>query len=141
MRQISLDGDWELTHFVEGSTSVRHPDDLARAGGETLPARVPGNVELDLQRAGRLPDPFYGDNVHLLRPLEFHEWWYRRRFAAPEHSPGQRAVLCFGGLDCIATIWVNGQEVGWAENMLIEHRFDVTGILRPGDENEVVVRL
>jgi beta-mannosidase len=141
MRQISLDGDWELTHLLEGSTPVLHPDDLSRAGGETLPARVPGNVELDLQRAGRLPDPFYGDNVHQLRSLECHEWWYRRRFVAPELSPGQRAVLCFGGLDCIATVWVNGEEVGRAANMLIEHRFDVTGILRPGEENEVVVRL
>lgn len=141
MIRTSLDGDWELTHFPEGSAAVAHPDDLPRAAAETVAARVPGNVELDLQRAGRLPDLFQGDNVHQLRPLEFHEWWYRRSFEGPRLAPGQRAELVFGGLDCFATVWLNGEDVGRAENMLIEHRFDVTGLLRQGAENDLVVRL
>ncbi|NLC56301.1 MAG: glycoside hydrolase family 2 [Armatimonadetes bacterium] len=141
MTRLLLDGNWTLTHFREGSAAVAHPDELDRVGAETLAAQVPGNVELDLVRAGVLPDPFYGDNVHQLRPLEFHEWWYRRSFQAPELAPGQRAELVFEGLDCLATIWLNGVEVGRADNMLVAHRFDVTAALKPGAENALAVRL
>ena len=141
MNRISLDGEWTLVHFPEGSVPVTHPGHLPRAGAAVLPALVPGNVELDLMRAGELPDIYVADNVHLLRPLEYHEWWYRRAFEAPGVAPGQRVDLVFEGLDCLATVWVNGVEVGRAENMFISHRFDVTRLLRAGTGNEVVVRL
>jgi beta-mannosidase len=45
------------------------------------------------------------------------------------------------GLDCIATVWLNGTEVGQAANMLVAQRFDVTPALRPGRMNEIVVRI
>jgi len=141
MTRISLDGDWTLTHFLEGSRSVDHPDQLPADEGMTLAAQVPGNVEIDLMRAGVLPDIYHGDNVHLLRPYEFHEWWYRRSFASPSVSCGQRVELVFEGLDCLATVWINGTEIGRTDNMLVSHRFDVTGLLRSDGENELVVRL
>lgn len=141
MIRISLSGDWTLTSFEEGSVRVSHPEELSRLGAEWLPARVPGNVELDLMRAGKLPDVYSGDKVHLLRPFEFHEWWYHRSFEAPAMAEGQRAELVFEGLDCLATLWLNGQEVGRTDNMLIAHRFDVTPLLHQGAENELAVRL
>jgi beta-mannosidase len=47
----------------------------------------------------------------------------------------------FDGLDTIATVWLNGQEVGQSDNMLISHRFDITDQLRHDGENALVVRL
>lgn len=140
-QMLSLDGQWELAHFLEGSQPVAGPAQLNAAGLKWIPAQVPGNVELDLVRAGELPDPFFGDNVHQLRPLEFHEWWYRRTFAGPEVWPSAPMILVFEGLDCFATVWVNGTEVGRADNMFVEQRFDVSGLLHPGEGNEIVVRL
>ena len=52
----------------------------------------------------------------------------------------RRHDLVFAGLDTLATVWLNGVEVGRSANMLIEHRFDVTDALRPGT-NRIVVRL
>jgi len=141
MTHISLDGEWQLVYFPEGERQIAHPDDLVGAGLPSIPARVPGNVELDLQRAGVIPDPFYADNIHRLRPFEFYEWWYTREFTVPDAAAGQRWDLVFAGLDTVATIWVNGIEVGRAANMLIEHRFDVTDALRPGETNRITVRL
>ncbi|HEX3000052.1 MAG TPA: glycoside hydrolase family 2 [Armatimonadota bacterium] len=141
MKRISLDGEWTLAHFQEGSAVVAGPEELAQAGLQTLPAQVPGNVELDLMRAGVLPDIYHGDAVHQLRPFEFHEWWYQRSFTAPAVAPGERVELVFEGLDCLATVWLNGQEVGRAANMFIAHRFDVTSVLRPGEANTLTVRL
>lgn len=141
MTHIPLDGDWQLVHFPEAERQVAHPDDLASVGMTPIPARVPGNVELDLMRAGALPDPFYGDNIRRLQPYESHEWWYTREFVIPKQAAGQHWDLVFAGLDTLATVWVNGIEVGRAANMLIEHRFDVTQVLKAGELNRVAVRL
>jgi beta-mannosidase len=138
---LSLDGDWRLYHFPKGDPQVSHPDELAARGLPHLPARVPGNVELDLQRAGALPEPFYADNMRLLRDLEDHEWWLLREFELPTGAAGRDWDLVFEGLDTFATVWVNGAEVGRADNMFIEHRFDVSGALKPGAPNRIAVRL
>ncbi len=142
MHRISLDGDWQLAFAPENQFHLEGPDALDAAGMETIPARVPGNVELDLVRAGLLPEPFYADHIRQLRALEFNEWWYTRDITLPEvDRPDSLGWdLIFAGLDTLATVWVNGVEVGQADNALIPHRFDVTGALRPG-VNRIVVRL
>jgi beta-mannosidase len=138
--RVDLDGDWTLAYFPEGKLQDAHPDELMREGIVRLPARVPGNVELDLQRAGIIPDPFYADNIRRLLPLELCEWWYTREFDVPPFPPGERWELVFAGLDTFATVWINAVEVGRSANMLVEHRFDATDALRPGP-NRIAVRL
>jgi beta-mannosidase len=146
--RISLNGDWQLAFFPEVESPIEHPDDLAAHAEQAIPARVPGNVELDLQRAGVIPEPFYAGNIRLLRPYEFYEWWYTKTFEVPPQTfevsetskVSRRHDLAFAGLDTLATVWLNGVEVGRSANALIEHRFDVTDALCPG-VNRVVVRL
>jgi len=138
-RNLSLDGEWSLTHFLEGTQYAASPTELAALKLPVIPAVVPGNVELDLVRAGELPEPFYGMNTTLLRPFEFHEWWYRREFVSPDYPA---AELVFEGLDCFATVWLNGQLLGTSANAMIAHRFDVTvALAAAGKTNELVVRL
>jgi beta-mannosidase len=139
--RLDLGGDWRLYHFAEGAHPISHPDDLRTAGLASIPAHVPGNVELDMQASGALPDPFYAANMRALRPLEGHEWWYVRDFDLAQSASRQKWDIVFAGLDTLATVWVNGVEVGQAANMLIEHRFDVTAALRFGQPNDVTVRL
>jgi beta-mannosidase len=141
MSSISLDGEWLLYHYEHGTLEIETPADLLASGLVPIPARVPGNVELDLQRAGALPDPFVGANIRLLRPFEFHDWWYRREFDLPAEYAGQRVELVCEGLDTFATIWVNGQEAGVSLNMLTSHRYEVTNLLQAGQANEIVIRL
>ena len=141
MTRTLLDGQWQLTFFPEGEKTISHPDDLASADLRIIPAQVPGNVELDLERAGILPEIFYGTNIRLLRPYEFCEWWYYRDFTPPAGGAGQPYELVFAGLDTLATVWLNGVQVGEAANALIEHRFDATAALRTDDINRLVVRL
>lgn len=140
MRDFSLDGGWRLYYFPEDSLPVAHPDALADSGAPWVDAVVPGNVELDLARAGLLPDPLTGGNIRLLRPLEFCEWWYVRDFELPEDEDGEWDLV-FEGLDTLAAVWVNGVAAGGADNMLIPHAFDVTRLLRFGEVNTVAVRI
>ena len=142
VRAVSLDGAWTLRYGRQTSDAPADPAGLASSSFQTVPATVPGNVELDLMAAGRLPELYVGNNIYLVHELETYRWFYQRTFATPVHSAGERVELVFGGIDCIATVFVNGQKVGEARNMLIPHRFDVTALLRPaGQDNELVVRI
>lgn len=124
MTSQSLNGVWQLR----------------QAGSdEWLPAQVPGGVHTDLMAAGRIADPFLGDEELRAQWVAERDWEYRRHFvvdasvAAEEHL-----ALVFDGLDTLADVRLNGAPVGSADNMFREWRWDVTGRLLAGD-NEVTV--
>jgi beta-mannosidase len=141
-RHVSLNGKWKLFYFPEGKYLITRPDQLVSQGLTPIEARVPGNVELDLGRKGELPeDLVYGDNILKLKPYELYEWWYQRDFPTPAGIAGQQVELRFGGVDCLATYWLNGKELGETANALIEQSFDVTGKLNASGRNTLTVRL
>ena len=136
---LDLSGEWQFA-YTEGA-----PDgdcctaaDIARAGLKLLPCHVPGNFELDLHANGIVGDPFVGMNIAELIWCEKCHVWYTRRFEAADRN-GCDAELLFEGLDCFGDVYLNGELIGQTDNMLIEHRFDVTGKLR--GENELVVHI
>ena len=45
-----------------------------------LPATVPGGVHTDLMAAGRIPDPFVGDNEVRVAWVAESDWEYRRGY-------------------------------------------------------------
>ncbi|MBM7565290.1 glycoside hydrolase family 2 protein [Paenibacillus sacheonensis] len=142
MRTIGLNGEWSLFYYPQEERRIQHPNELAVSGLQPIACSVPGNVELDLQAAGELPDPRIGGNIGLLRRYETHEWWYQRRFTGDEEAAaGAKTELLFHGVDCFATYWLDGNELGRSENQFIEHRFDITGMLEPGREHVLTVRL
>jgi beta-mannosidase len=132
MKKISLNGDYILRFADE----QKNPSGLE--GMQSIPAKVPGNVEIDLMNAGILPDIYFGNNVKLLRKYEFYRWRYEKTFTAPKLEEGQRAFLHFGGVDCIASYELNGNKFAESDNALIDHRFDVTDLLVEG-ENHLAV--
>ena len=97
------------------------------------PAVVPGCVHTDLLRNKRIPDPFWGDNEQRLRWIENENWIYRCEFrAGGELLAHQHVELVFEGVDTLATIRLNGQEVGRTENMFVGYRFGIRRFLRDG---------
>ena len=116
--ESSLDGAWSLKFFPQGPEAVTTPAQADAAEGVTIPATVPGNVEIDLQAAGLIADPMVGRNIYLLRKWEGYQWCYRKTFTAPSVKPGQRSILSFGGVDTFAEIWLNGQKVGSGSVMI-----------------------
>ena len=140
--RISLDGKWQLFYFPQGKYKITHPDQLRSQGLTPIEASVPGNVELDLSAKGELPpDLFFADNLAKLKPYELYEWWYQREFPTPAGASGRRVELLFRGVDCLATYWLNGKELGETADALLEQRFDVTGKLNPAGPNILTVRL
>ncbi len=119
--KISLNGVWRLCY-----------DDTS------IEAQVPGNVELDLQRAGILDEPFYGMNIVEANAFTKDKTFtYTRTFEY--QSKACRQFLVFEGIDCYADLYLNGEFLMFTDNMLIPHRFEVTGKLLDGENTISVV--
>ncbi len=118
MQRLSLNGSWEL---------YRVGDDQAVA------ATVPGCVHTDLLAAGAIEEPFYRDNELRLLWIGETDWLYRRTFEV-EPALLQREVVLLRckGLDTIATITLNGQEIARTDNMFRTWEFDVKPYLQAG---------
>ena len=129
--RLDLNGKWRMSYFdTQRGGRPEHGWDVV----------VPGEVHDSLVTLGLLDEPTTELNCLKARWVEETLWDFRRSFNAPALAPGQRAWLCFGGLDLAATITVNGQEVGRHANAFYPCRVDVTSALLAG-ENSVVVRL
>ncbi|MFN2247349.1 MAG: beta-mannosidase [Candidatus Promineifilaceae bacterium] len=127
MENLTLNGRWQ----------VRRADD---ANEKWLAAAVPGCVHTDLLTAGEIPDPFYGDNELQVMWVGETDWLYRREFEVPEALLDHEHVLLrCEGLDTLATLWLNGREIGRTDNMFRIWELDVKEVLRAG-KNEIEIR-
>ncbi|AEB43350.1 beta-mannosidase [Micromonospora maris AB-18-032] len=130
LRQALHDG-WTLR-------AMSGPQVPPEVDGVTVPATVPGCVHTDLLAAGLIPDPYLDDNETALAWIGHTDWAYETTFDRPSGSH-QRLDLVCAGLDTVATVAVNGVEVGRTENMHRGYRFDVTSLLQPRN-NTLAVR-
>src|SRR5258708_1640470 len=100
----SLDGIWKL-RWADGQRG--RPQYAERDQIDSIryiDAQVPGEIHLDVWRAGWIADPYVGTNCLSARWVEEHYWSYQREFQAPSEALKTRAWLVFDGLDLAATI-------------------------------------
>ncbi len=136
---VDLNGTWRLDAFPQPAGGAIRTVPV-NVPVQTFEAEVPGCCEMDLVKAGLLPDPMVSTNAFAFRAWQGHQWLYTRTFAAPRRAEeGERCVLVFGGIDTLADVFLNGEKIGSPENMLIPHEYDVTGKLKEGAENTVQV--
>jgi hypothetical protein len=67
--------------------------------------------------------------------------WYRRSVYVPDTWKGQRALLFLERPHIETTVWVNGHEVGHQLSLSTPHQYDVTEWLKPGERNQIVMRI
>jgi len=94
-------------------------------------ATVPGHAHRDLQDAGIISDPFYRMQERDVSWVDDSDWVYETDFHV-ETLQTANTYLVFGGLDTIAEIELNGEELGKTDNMFIAHEFYVGNRLRVG---------
>ncbi len=114
--RISLDGPWSFQYDEDASLT---PLNLAAQ-------RV---VSVPMPWQAQFPDLRYKSGVA----------WYVRRFSAPS-AEESAAILHFGAVDYHATVWLNGDCAGAHEGGYLPFEFDVSHLLRSG-ENELIVRV
>ena len=64
--------------------------------------------------------------------------WYRKHFNVPKSWNGKRVNLEFDGVFQVAEIFVNGRRIGEHRGGYTGFTFDITGALKPGDNNVAV---
>lgn len=126
-----LSGAWEL------APELAPADRLGQAWDDAVEAQVPCSVHTALMDAGRIEDPYVGRNDEIAYEEGFRTWWLRRRF---EHT-GNATHLKFHGAFDECDVWLNGEHLGSHRGMFGEFEFEVAGLLRKEEENELVVRL
>jgi beta-galactosidase len=138
----SLNGTWKFRYvdgvdhrplgFERDDYDVSAWDDIAVPGDwEVLGYGVPIYTNSDYLY---VPNPPYVP--HEANPVGS----YRRSFTVPDAWRGMRVVLHFGSVKSAAYVWVNGRAVGYTEGSKTPAEFDVTDVLRPG-ENTVAARV
>lgn len=100
---------------------------------EWNPARVPGSVYDDLQRAGLLPDPYDRDNQAAALEAARFDYEYQASFSLSARDLGHsRLLLRCLGLDTLCTITLNDMQVAQTDDMHRVYEFDVKPLLRVG---------
>jgi beta-mannosidase len=105
--------------------------------GKSIAATVPGEVHTDLLAAGEIPDPFDGDNETRLAWIGRTGWSYRTEFDWVADGNDVQELVA-EGLDTVATVTLNGQEIGRTANQHRSYRFDLAGLL-VAERNELVI--
>jgi len=125
------------------TTEIRpHTVELREIGAEAwLPAEVPGSAQTALLAENKIPDPFVADNELRVQWVAERDWEYRLLFEEHEGlRDADKVMLTFDGLDTLAEVFINGKQIGEADNMFRRYAWDVTEELVEG-ENEVRVLL
>ncbi|MDR2606894.1 MAG: hypothetical protein LBC57_00760, partial [Treponema sp.] len=136
----SLDGTWKLAVIHQADfVKMELPTSYAAVtAAGAIDGTVPGNFEIDLEKAGRIPDPFFGKNMLDMFKYEDCHVFYARKFSYTPQA-GTRPEFVFEGIDTIADIYLNGTFLAHTDNMYVAHRIDGSA-LRDG-ENEIVVHI
>ena len=120
MLKTDLCGEWTLIS----------PD------GKKLRGHVPGCVHTDLFSLHEL---YFDRGADKCAFIEDGDWTYERHFTAEKYPAGAEPVLVFEGLDTYAEIILNGNRLGFTDDMFIKYEFSVDGLLLPG-ENVLTVK-
>ena len=105
-----LDGNW---------TAVN--DDPARP---PLPAVVPGDIITDLQRSGRVPDPYFNNTWRdpgFIAMWNSGTWSYHKKFTVTD-TTARAHLLVFDGIRMGAMITLNGHALGNATDQFLRYR-------------------
>lgn len=128
--RVQLESDWRFREL--NSRGGSEASDL-----DWMPAQVPGNVHLDLMRNGVIADPFQRMHERSCAWVDETDWVYETTF--PVEKPPAHAYLLFHGLDTLAEIFLNGEELARTDNMFVPHEFPVGGKLRAGENTLRVI--
>ena len=101
--------------------------------GKRIPAQVPGDITIDLYKAGLVEDPYYGmnyvDNTWVART----DFTYETELNVTEEMLAMPSIeIIFEGVDIYSDVYVNGKLVGSTENMFLQYRFEIKDFLKLG---------
>ena len=133
-----LNGVWDFKYFDDYHEMERYK------GSDWDRIQVPGNwevqgfgvpiyVNIPYDFAPRDPQP-------PALPEVFPAAIYHRTFTVPEEWAGRTVFLNFAGVKSGTYVYVNGQEIGYSEDSKSLARFEITSVLKDG-ENDLMLKV
>lgn len=139
----SLNGAWRFRYLANPSQT---PEDFAADSineARWTNITVPGNWQLQ----GNFDPPVFTNIRHPFTaepprvPQDYNPTGlYRKTFTIPEEWKGRQVFLHFAGVQSNATVYLNGKKVGYNEDGMTPAEYNITDMLRPG-ENLLAVRV
>ena len=135
---LNLNGIWDFKYFDDYHGMERYK------GSDWDKIKVPGNWEVQ----------GFGVPIYVNQPYEFcprdpqpptlpevfPAAIYRRTFKVPDGWKGRTVFLNLAGIKSGTYVYVNGKEIGYSEDSKSLARFDITGVLKEG-ENDLVLKV
>lgn len=130
---VSLNGSWRaiIDPFSNGESAGIFRDEKPHSKSDRI------EYSFDSSQVLNVP----GDWNTQRDQLMFYEGtvWYRRLFPHQKHA-GTRSYVYFGAINYHASVYLNGEKVGEHEGGFTAFNFEVTSLLRDG-ENSLIVEV
>ena len=136
-----LDRGWQAAEFPDGPHADGRPPDTC--GADWFDVVVPGALQYDLVREGRLSNPFAGSTaVRNASWVHDRDWLFVNRFGF-EARPGENETVFLeaDGIDTFSDVWLNRTHIGTTANAYRGYRFEVPQDLLDADGNELIVHV
>ena len=117
MRVLDLAGKWNL-----------------KGGVYQTSGNIPGSVYSILLANGLMDDPYYRDNEIKALEIMDNEFVFSRTFNFNKNN--KKLNLVCEGIDTLCDLYLNGVKIAHTENMHRTYRFDVSDVIKDG-ENEI----
>lgn len=136
---LILDGEWKFRGWEEptGRDTLFYRESLDDTAWRTMP--VPGMWELNgfgdpIYVTSKYPWKWhYENNPPIVPENNNHVGQYRRTFYWNGTEVGEQVTLRIGAVTSNVRVWLNGSYVGYSEDSRLAADFDVTALLRQGE--------
>ena len=141
-RFLSLNGDWQFSFSPDADQLPTGFEQPGFDASQWKSIKVPADWQTqgyDQPRYNNITYPFPANRPlipHATNPVGS----YRRTIELPAGWRGQQVVLHIGAAGSAYKVWVNGQQVGYAEDSKLPSEFDVTRLVQPG-ANTVAIQV
>jgi beta-mannosidase len=114
---------------LSGQFALTSPDKTDIATSIALP----GDVHAALLSADLIPDPYFGENEKSVMWVNHTPWTVERNFTATAADIEGYLTLTLSEIDCVATVYLNGEPILETDNSFVRHDIDVTGKVGEGE--------
>lgn len=160
-QRFDLNKGWKIQSSAKVSAAGESLSTPVADTSGWINTEVPATVVATHVKNGLYPDPYFGKNLRSLPGVTYPEgqnfsnipmspdspfavpWWYRTEFVIPKTSP-ETLTLHFDGLNYRANVWLNGQQIGKADDVAGAWRrfeFDISKVARHGEKNVLAVQV
>lgn len=135
-QHLNLSDNWLLSSKED---TIQTLDQLS--DNDWFNVAYPTSVQMAHYHAGKLKSPYEHQHALEYEKLEQKVWYYKKPFHLKAMKPGERAILCFDGIDYFSKVWINGQLMGSHRGIFGGPTMDITDNVAAGGANEIVVQV